>query len=264
MAFEFINENSPVQVSIHETGIAIITIVRPKKLNALNFEVKKMLADCVEKLSQDHNVGIIVLTGAHGTFVAGTDIAEMAELSPTNHTLLVTDRVFTVLRHSQKILIAAVEGYALGGGCELALACDIVIAGEGSKFGQPEICVGIMPGAGGTQRLSRIIGKYRAMKMILTGEILQAQEAFAMGLLSEVVPDGKSLGRAIEMGRTILKMPPLAVNAIKEIMQAGQDVPLATALLLERKAFQLLFDTEDQKEGMQAYLEKRDPVYHGK
>ena len=171
--------------------------------------------------------------------------------------------MFTVLRRFPKTLIAAVEGYALGGGCELALACDMIVAGGNAKFGQPEIRVGIMPGAGGTQRLLRTVGKYRAMKLILTGEPVTADEALSMGMLSEVVPDGTALDRALEIARTILAMPPLAVLAIKEVMRLGQDVPLETALALERKAFQLLFDTGDQKEGMRAFLEKRNAVYSG-
>jgi enoyl-CoA hydratase len=217
----------------------------------------------VEELAADPAVRVVVLTGAGGFFVAGTDIAEMAAMSPTEHGLRETDRMFTVLRRFPKTLIAAVEGYALGGGCELALACDMIVAGGNAKFGQPEIRVGIMPGAGGTQRLLRTVGKYRAMKLILTGEPVTADEALSMGMLSEVVPDGTALDRALEIARTILAMPPLAVLAIKEVMRLGQDVPLETALALERKAFQLLFDTGDQKEGMRAFLEKRNAVYSG-
>jgi enoyl-CoA hydratase/carnithine racemase len=258
-----VSEEGPVRVTREEPGLAVITIDRPERKNALNLDIKARVADSVEALSADDSVRVIVLTGANGVFVAGTDIAEMAKMSPTDHTLSVTDRVFTVLRQCRKTLIAAIEGYALGGGCELALACDITIAGESAKIGQPEIRVGIMPGAGGTQRLLRTIGKYRAMKMMLTGEAVTAPEALGMGLLSEVVKDGEALGRAVSMGRSILKMPPLAVRAIKEVVQLGQDAPLETALLLERKAFQLLFDTGDQKEGMNAFLEKRRPVYQG-
>jgi enoyl-CoA hydratase/carnithine racemase len=171
--------------------------------------------------------------------------------------------MFTVLRGCPKPLIAAVEGYALGGGCELALSCDLIVAGRGTKFGQPEIRVGIMPGAGGTQRLVRVMGKYRAMKMVLTGEPVSAPDALAMGLVSEVVDDGQALTRALELAHTILAMPPLAVRAIKEVVQLGQDAPLETALALERKAFLTLFDSADQKEGMRAFLEKRVPRFSG-
>ena len=258
------NMEESVHLTWPEPGIALITIDRPERRNALNLDVKKRVADCVEGLSSDDSVRVILLTGANDVFVAGTDIAEMSQMSPMDHTLLVTDRVFTILRQCPKVLIAAVEGYALGGGCELALACDMIIASAGARIGQPEIRVGIMPGAGGTQRLVRTIGKYRTMKMILTGESVSAQDAFTMGLLSEVVADGQALDRAIDVGKGILKMPPLAVQAIKEVVRFGQDAPLETALLLERKAFLLLFDTQDQKEGMCAFLEKRDPVYRGK
>jgi enoyl-CoA hydratase len=244
-------------------GIAVLTISRPERRNALNLDVKRRLADIVEELEADAAVRVVVLTGAGGVFVAGTDIAEMAAMTPTEHSLRETDRMFTVLRRFPKTLIAAVEGYALGGGCELALACDMIVAGGKAKFGQPEIRVGIMPGAGGTQRLLRTVGRYRAMKLILTGEPVTADEALSMGMLSEVVPDGTALGRALELAETILGMPPLAVLAIKEVMRLGQDVPLETALALERKTFQLLFDTGDQKEGMRAFLEKRNALYSG-
>jgi len=245
-------------------GLATITINRPERRNALNLEVKKLIADAVADLAADDSVRVIVLTGSGGYFVAGTDIGEMATMTPRQHVELNTDRVFTVLRQCPKILIAAVEGYALGGGCELALCCDMIIAGEGAKFGQPEIRVGIMPGAGGTQRLVRLMGKYLAMKVILTGEPLTAVEAFAYGMLSEVVPDGTALERALALGKTILAMPPMAVRAIKEVVQLGQEVPLEAALSLERKAFVRLFDSVDQKEGMRAFLEKRKPIYKGR
>jgi enoyl-CoA hydratase/carnithine racemase len=230
----------------------------------LNLEVKYLLTDLVEKIAADDSVLVIVLTGANGVFVAGTDIAEMATMSPTEHTLRVTDGVFKTLRRCPKPIIAAVEKYALGGGCELAQHCDMIIAGEKAVFGQPEIRVGIMPGAGGTQRLVGTIGRYRAMKMMLTGESITAADAFSAGLVSEVVADGSALTRAIELARTIAAMPPLAVRAIKEVVLLGQGVPLEAALTLERKAFQLLFDTTDQKEGMRAFIEKRAPVYQGK
>jgi enoyl-CoA hydratase/carnithine racemase len=172
--------------------------------------------------------------------------------------------VFQVLRDCPKIVIAAVEGYALGGGCELALSCDMIVAGSGAKLGQPEIRVGIMPGAGGTQRLLRTVGKYRAMKLVLTGEPITAPEAFAAGLVSEVVEDGKALDRALELARTVCSMPPLAVRATKEVMRLGEDAPLEAALALERQAFVLLFDSQDQKEGMQGFLEKRKPAFQGR
>jgi enoyl-CoA hydratase len=168
------------------------------------------------------------------------------------------------LQRYTKPLIAAVEGYALGGGCELALACDMIVAGESAKFGLPEIRVGVMPGAGGSQRLLRTIGKYLTMRMILTGEMICAKDGFAMGFLSDVTPDGQALARAIEFAEKISGMPPLSVRAIKEVMQVGGDAPLETALMLERRAFQLLFDSHDQSEGMSAFLERRSPSFLGK
>jgi enoyl-CoA hydratase len=229
----------------------------------LNMDVKRRLTTIIETLVGDPTVQVVILTGAQGVFVAGTDVAEMAGMTPTEHTLLATDQVFTVLRRCPKILIAAVEGYALGGGCELALACDLIVAGESARLGQPEIRVGIMPGAGGTQRLLRTVGKYRTMRLVLTGEPMDAREALAMGLLSDVVPDGLALARAMELARTIGGMAPLAVLAIKEVVQLGQDASLEAALALERKAFQLLFATQDQKEGMVAFLGKRAAAYAG-
>ena len=254
----------PVSFSITAPGVAVITIARPARRNALNLEVKRLLTGFVRELGADDSIKVIVLTGAGSYFVAGTDIDEMLDMTPTSHTLNATDQVFTTLRHSSKPLIAAVEGYALGGGCELALACDLIVAAEGARFGQPEIRVGIMPGAGGTQRLLRAIGKYRTMKLALTGEPLTATEAFQAGLLSEVVPDGSALDRSLAIAATVASMPPLAVQAIKEVVQLGQDVPLDTALALERKAFVQLFDTQDQKEGMRAFLEKRAPEFKGR
>jgi len=245
-------------------GIAVLAIERPERRNALNLEIKGRLADEVEALAADDAIRVIVLTGSAGYFVAGTDIGEMVDMGPEDHTRLKTERVFNALRRCRKPLIAAVEGYALGGGCELALCCDLIVAGASARFGQPEIRVGIMPGAGGTQRLPRIAGPYRAMKLLLTGEPVGAEEALSMGLVSEVVPDGSALERALAIAQTIASMPPLAVRAIKEAVQAGQNLPLEGALALERKAFQLLFDTEDQKEGMRAFLEKRKPVFRGR
>lgn len=253
----------PVSFSIAAPGVAVITIARPARRNALNLEVKRLLTEFVLALGADDGIKVIVLTGAGSYFVAGTDIDEMLDMTPTSHTLNATDKVFTTLRHSTKPLIAAVEGYALGGGCELALACDLIVAAEGARFGQPEIRVGIMPGAGGTQRLLRTIGKYQALRMMLTGEAVTATQAFACGMVSELCPDGEALSRALVLGATIAAMPPLAVRAIREVVQQGQDAPLESALLLERKAFQLLFDTGDQQEGMRAFLEKRAPQFQG-
>ena len=257
-------KHAPVCLARPQQGVAVLTIDRPERRNALSLEVKGLLADHLSALIADDAVRVIVLTGAGGVFVAGTDIAEMAEMLPTDHERLQTGRVFNVLRKCPKPVIAAVEGYALGGGCELALCCDIIVGAEGARLGQPEIRVGIMPGAGATQRLLRTAGKYRAMKIVLTGEPINAADALAMGLLSEVVADGQALARALTIAQTIATMPPLAVKAIKEVVWAGQESPLESALQIERKAFELLFGTEDQKEGMRAFMEKRKPIFERK
>ena len=252
-------------VSWQVTGaVAVVTIDRPRRRNALNLEVKRLLTTAVLALDADPLVRVIIVAGAGGYFVAGTDIDEMAGMTPTSHTLEATDQVFATLRGCRTLLIAAVEGYALGGGCELALACDLIVAAEGARFGQPEIKVGIMPGAGGTQRLLRTIGKYQALRMMLTGEPIAAADAFACGLVSELCADGDALAKALALAENIAAMPPLAVRAILEVVQQGQDAPLDTALLLERKAFQVLFDSQDQKEGMRAFLEKRPAQYQGR
>ncbi len=253
----------PVYWSRQQQGVAVITIDRPVRLNALNVEVKHLIETAVTELSADPEVKVIILTGANDVFVAGTDIAEMVDMSVTDHTRKETDKVFRALRACPKPCIAAVERYALGGGLELALACDMIIAGESARFALPEIHVGIMPGAGGTQILPRILGKFRAMKMILTGEQVSAQQALNMGLLTEVVESGGALAAAEELAGTIASMPPLAVRAIKEVVQQGMELPITSALLLERKAFQILFDSNDQVEGMTAFLEKRQAQFTG-
>jgi enoyl-CoA hydratase len=257
------SELSDLVASQIDHGVATLTINRPEKLNALNLEVKRLIEAHLLRLSADPAVRVIILTGGPTVFVAGTDIAEMRDLTPTQHLVEKTDGVFVALRDCRKILIAAVEGFALGGGCELALACDIIIAGETAKFGQPEIRVGIMPGAGGSQLLLRTIGKYRTMLLALTGEQIAASEALAMGMISEVAPHGQAIERAQARAKTIARMPPIAVASIKEAIRLGQEAPLQTALAAERNLFRLLFDTQDQTEGMQAFLDKRAPVYRG-
>jgi enoyl-CoA hydratase len=244
--------------------VGIITIARPQRRNALNLQVKQEIVEQLRALNGDAAIAAIVLTGDGGYFVAGTDIAEMVDMRPVDHLRLATDLVFHVIRQSAKPVIAAVEGYALGGGCELALACDMVIAADDASFGQPEIRVGIMPGAGGTQRLLRAAGRYKALLWSLTGDMIPAREAFAANLVSELAPSGQALERSIERAEQIASMPPLAVQAIREAVRLGADVPLETALSLERRLFERLFDTQDQEEGMRAFLEKRAPVYQGR
>lgn len=247
--------------------VGVVTLQRPERRNALNLQVKQELVAALRDLQAETHVHVVVLTGKSGPggyFVAGTDIAEMEDMRPGDHTRLDTDRVFHTLRQSAKPVIAAVEGYALGGGCELALACDLIVAAEDAKFGQPEIKVGIMPGAGGTQRLLRAAGRYKAALWCLTGEMISAVEAHAAGLVSALTPQGEALTRGIQIAGQISRMPPLAVRSIREALRLGADVPLDTALSLERRLFERLFDSEDQKEGMRAFLAKRSPVYQGR
>lgn len=244
--------------------VTLLRLNRPEARNALNMELRRALADAFRALDAEDGVRVVVLTGDGRAFAAGADLREMVDAGAVEMMLRGTHRLWQAIADFSKPIVAAVEGYALGGGMELALHADIVVAGEGAKFGQPEVRVGIMPGAGGTQRLLRAVGRYRAMAMLLTGEMVEAHEALTMGFVSRVVPDGEALGRALAMAERIARMPPLAVAQIKEVVNLGADAPLATALALERKAFQLLFDTCDQEEGMRAFLEKREPVFEGR
>ena len=254
------------ETTVHvERNGAVGTIIldRPERRNALNLAMKRAIQSAVDALSADPAIRLILITGARDYFIAGTDIAEMADMTPADHLSLETDGVFRALRRCEKVLVAAVEGYALGGGCELALSCDLVIAGETALFGQPEIRVGIMPGAGGTQRFVRAMGRHRVMRFLLTGEPIPAREAYSLGLISEVVEAGTARSHALALAQSILAMPPLAVAGIRALVNNGPDMPLDDALSLEREAFLNLFDSADQKEGMHAFLEKRRPVYSG-
>lgn len=246
-----------------EDGIAVIRLNRPEARNALNGAVREQLADHFATLAADESVRCVVLTGGPKVFAAGADIKAMAEAGARDMLLRAGERQWQPIKDFPKPLIAAVNGWALGGACELAMHADLIVAGEGAKFGQPEIRVGIMPGAGGTQRLPRAVGKFKAMKMLLTGEPVTAAEAEAMGLVSEVVADEAVMDRALELARAIAQMPPIAVRKIKEAVLAGADQSLEAGLLIERQAFQLLFDTADQKEGMKAFIEKRRPAFEG-
>ncbi len=243
--------------------VLLVRLNRPEAKNALNNAVRMQLAEAFTEAAADDTLRAIVLTGNAEAFAAGADIKDMAEAGAIEIMLRRTHLLWRAIAQCPKPVIAAVNGYALGGGCELAMHADIIIAGESAQFGQPEVRVGIMPGAGGTQRLLRAVGKFKAMKMVLTGKPVTAREAEAMGLVSEVVADAEVLPAALALAQTIAAMPPLAVQQIKEVMLAGADAPLETALMLERKAFQLLFDSKDQKEGMRAFAEKRRPDYQG-
>lgn len=245
-------------------GVGLIRINRPDARNALNLEVRKLLARHLTAMGEDPAIRAIVLTGSEKSFAAGADIKEMAGAGAIDMLLRGTHKLWRTISACPKPVIAAVNGFALGGGCELAMTCDIIIAGEGARFGQPEIKIGIVPGGGGTQRLTRAIGKYKALRYMLTGDMFSAREAFDMGLVSEVVPDGEVQSRAIAMAQQIAELGPLAVEQIKECVLRGLDASLDTGLALETKANQMLFASQDQKEGMAAFIEKRKPNFTGR
>ncbi|KFF36014.1 enoyl-CoA hydratase [Pseudomonas paraeruginosa] len=247
-----------------EQGVALLRLNRPARLNALNMRLRETLAAHVERLDACAETRVVVLTGTATVFAAGADLGELVAASALEIQQRRLERHWQVLASCRKPLIAAVEGYALGGGCELAMHCDLIVAGATARFAQPEIRVGVMPGAGGTQRLVRAVGKFQALRMLLTGCMVPAPQALAMGLVSEVVEEGRALARALELAGQVAALPPLALAQIKEVVAAGADLPLEQALALERKAFQLLFDSHDQKEGMRAFLEKRTAEYLGK
>ncbi|HEY7657086.1 MAG TPA: enoyl-CoA hydratase-related protein [Burkholderiales bacterium] len=245
-------------------AVVLLRLNRPEARNALNLEVRKLLAKHLSGFGEDTTTRAIVLTGNDKSFAAGADIKEMAEAGTIEMLQRGVHKLWRAIGACPKPVIAAVSGYALGGGCELAMTCDIIVAGESARFGQPEVNIGIIPGGGATQRLTRAIGKYKAMKYILTGELFSAREALDMGLVSEVVPDPEVEGRAIDLARQIAALPPLAVQLAKEAVLAGMDAPLTSALALEAKSAQILFSSQDQKEGMRAFIEKRKPRFTGR
>ena len=258
------SEPNELIVERPQPGVALVRLNRPEATNALSLPLQALLSQTFTALGADPEVRCIVLTGGEKVFAAGGDIHSLLDAGPIDILERHTERVWAPIQHCPKPVIAAVCGYAFGGGAELAMHCDIIVAGEGASFAQPEIRIGIMPGIGGTQRLVRAVGKFNAMKMLLTGRPVAAREAQAMGLVCEVVADAEVIPHALGLAATIAGMPPLAAQQIKEVVLAGLDAPLETAHALERKANQLLFATRDQKEGMQAFLDKRRPRFEGR
>ena len=257
-------ENTQIlSLDIQENGVAVVQLHRPEARNALNLELRKALSDTFQQLSQDDAVRVIMITGGEKVFAAGADIKDFTTATTAQMYLRHTEQYWQSLVDCPKPIIAAVNGYSLGGGCELAMHADIIIAGQSAKFGQPEVKLGLMPGAGGTQRLLRAIGKFKTMLLVLSGKFITAQEASQMGLVSEVVEDENTIPYALELAQTIASLSPIAVQQIKEVTNLGQDQSLQGALALERKAFQILFDTKDQKEGVNAFFEKRPAQYTG-
>ena len=245
--------------------VALVTLNRPQALNAINSSVITALVETLEALDADAECRAIVIRGSgERAFAAGADIREMADATPLSPAL--TDQ-FGRWDHVKRIrtpLIAAVRGYALGGGCELAMTCDMIVAGEDAQFGQPEIKLGVMPGAGGTQRLTRAIGPARATELILTGRTMGADEALGAGFVTRVVPAAATVDAALELAARIAAMPPLAVRAAKRSIRAAAELPLAAGLAAERQAFFALFGSHDQREGMAAFIEKRQPEFRNK
>ncbi len=246
--------------------VALITINRPEKRNALNIQTRREGASALEELREDESVGVVVFTGAGDkAFIAGADIAEFAgRTAITQRDVMLGRSLFTAIDDFPKPVIAMINGYCLGGGCELALACDLRIASETASFGQPEINLGIIPGGGGTQRLTRLIGEGKAMELILTGEIIDAQTAFTLSLVNMVVPAADLEARTMEVANRIAEKSPIALRMAKEAVKIASRSNLDEGLRREVDLFALCFSSEDKDEGVKAYLEKRKPVFKGK
>jgi len=251
-------------VETHES-VRLIRLNRPQALNALNAQLMGELSAALDEAEHDAGIHCIVLTGSERAFAAGADIKEMATKSYADvYGEDFITRNWEKASQIRKPIIAAVAGYALGGGCEVAMMCDFIIAADTAKFGQPEITIGVSPGAGGTQRLTRFIGKAKAMDMVLTGRMMDAAEAERVGLVSRVVPADKLIDEALAAAKTIAGMSLNAVMLTKEMVNAAYETPLAQGMKLERRLFHSLFAFEDQKEGMAAFIEKRKPAFKGR
>ena len=245
--------------------VCVITLNRPSALNALNRQLVEELGDAVTNAENNHKVRCMIITGSEKAFAAGADITEMANKTFVE---VVAQDLFGAsmapVQNAKKPIIAAVSGYALGGGCELAMMCDFIICAESAKFGQPEINLGVIAGIGGTQRLTRFVGKSKAMDMHLTGRFMDAQEAERVGLVSRIVPDKMLMEVALEVAVKIAEKSQITAKAAKDAVNRSFETTLSEGLLFERRVFHSLFATDDQKEGMSAFLEKRDPQFRDK
>lgn len=259
MEFEFILVNPN-----YDKHIALIQLNRPKELNALNLQLMLELKKALQQLDENEEVRCIVITGNEQAFAAGADIKQMESKNAIDLLKIDQFETWDQIRKTKKPIIAAVSGFALGGGCELVMTCDMVVASETAKFGQPEIKLGIMPGAGGTQRLTKAVGKALAMEMVLTGKFISAEEALSAGLINRVVPTELYLEEAIKLAKEITSQSPVAIRLAKESVLKAFDSGLQEGLYFERKNFYMCFASEDQKEGMKAFVEKRKPVFTGK
>lgn len=259
--------SAPEYILIHpeyEKHIALIQLNRPKELNALNLQLMAEVRDALKDLDNDDRVRVIIITGNEKAFAAGADIKQMAGKNAMDMMNVDQFSTWDQIKKTKKPLIAAVSGFALGGGCELMMHCDLIVASETARIGQPEIKIGVMPGAGGTQRLTRDVGKALAMEMVLTGRFLSAEEALRSGLINKVVPVEFYLQEAVNYARQIAALSPVAVKLAKESVLNAFNSSLDEGLLFERKNFYLCFASEDQKEGMSAFIEKRTPHFTGK
>jgi enoyl-CoA hydratase/carnithine racemase len=256
--------DAPLLIDRPAPGVTRLRLNRPQARNALNTALREALAQAFAELDRDEATRCIVLTGGEQVFAAGADLKEFAALGPAAVWRLDAPRHWKAIADCGKPIVAAVAGAALGGGCELAQHADLIVAARSARFGQPEVTVGIMPGGGATQRLVKALGKYRALRLLLTGEAIGADEALAAGLVSEVVDDERLMPRALEIAALIASRPPVALRLLKQAALAADDMPLAAGLMLERRAFELLFDTADQKEGLQAFAERRPANFVGR
>jgi enoyl-CoA hydratase len=260
-----VNELDSLDLNISK-GVALVTVNRPEKRNALNSTVRSELAGLLAALRDHDDARVIILTGAGDkAFIAGADINEFAQRTPVEQRAVMAERtVFEEIAAFPKPIIAMINGFALGGGCEIAIACDIRIAARSARLGQPEIKLGLIPGGGGTQRLPRLIGSGRAMKMILTGELIDAEEAERIGLVDEVVDDDQLAARTMELAKAMAAQSTLTLRLAKAAIRAAEDMPLTAGLSYERELFITAFSSDDKREGVDAFLAKRTPKFTGK
>jgi enoyl-CoA hydratase len=247
-----------------EGAIGVVTLNRPEKRNALDLTMRAAIAAAVAELDRHDQVRCIVITGNATVFAAGADLNLLVDKGTQQVADIDLGQYWAPVAGSRKPIIAAVSGFALGAGCELALMCDFIVADATARLGQPELAVGIMPGAGGTQRLIRTVGKQVASWMLMTGEALTGERAYQLGLVADLAPEGQALSRALELAKKVSRMPPKAIAATRRVLRQGADLPLDAALALENREFLMLFDTEDKTEGMRAFLDKRKPDYKGR